>query len=63
MFKPINCTTITLIPKVPKPSIIGEFRPISCCTMLYKYISTVLTRKMQNVMNRAVDQSQLVFVQ
>ncbi|XP_019238604.1 PREDICTED: uncharacterized protein LOC109218682 [Nicotiana attenuata] len=42
MCKAINCTTITLIPKVNNPANIKEFRPISYCIVLYKLISKVM---------------------
>lgn len=39
MFRPINCTSITLIPKTLHVSSIKQFRPISCCFVLYKNVS------------------------
>ena len=49
MFKPINCTAVTLLPKTTNPITIRDFRPITCCTVLYKIISKVLARRMYKV--------------
>lgn len=62
IYRAINCTVITLIPKIKNPSYVKEFRPISCCTILYKVISNILTTRMQEVMDAIIDNSQSAFV-
>lgn len=41
----INCTYVSLIP-VANASSIKEFRPIACCSVLYKIISKTITNRM-----------------
>lgn len=58
----INCTIITLIPKVSNASGVIEFRPISCCTILYRLISRVITGRIQNTMAFLINNNQSTFV-
>ena len=50
MFKLFNCTLVSLIPKVQSPKNVKEYRPIACCTVIYKIISKVIRRRMHDVM-------------
>lgn len=55
IYKAINCATVTLMPKVKNPSTIKEYRPVSCCTILYKIISKILINRLKGVMELLVD--------
>ncbi|XP_021747410.1 uncharacterized protein LOC110713262 [Chenopodium quinoa] len=57
-----NCTTITLVPKVSNSSYVKEFRPIACCTVLYKLISKVITTRLAQVIGEVVDDAQAGFI-
>ncbi|KAK0583831.1 hypothetical protein LWI29_003604 [Acer saccharum] len=39
LLKELNATILTLVPKVPNPSKMMDFRLISCCNTLYKIIA------------------------
>ncbi|XP_020272640.1 uncharacterized protein LOC109847811 [Asparagus officinalis] len=59
----INSTSITLIPKVNCPKTPTDFRPISCCNCLYKFISKILVNKIKPVMGYLVNDAQSAFVE
>ena len=62
LFKPFNCTLVSLIPKVQSPKTVKEFRPIACCTVIYKIISKVITKRMHDVMSDIICESQAGFI-
>lgn len=53
---------LTLIPKVPSPQRLGDFRPISLLGSLYKLISKVLAGRLGEVMDSIISPSQSAFV-
>lgn len=50
-----NTSTITLIPKVQNPSRPGDYRPISCCHILYKCISKLLWSRLKLFLGDIID--------
>lgn len=62
LFKPINCTAVTLLPKTASPTTEKDFRPTACCTVLYKVISKVLARRIQKVIASIICEAQAGFI-
>ena len=62
LLKELNTTVIALIPKVINPSSLHDFRPISCCSTIYKCISKVITNRLKRVLPSLIDKSQTAFI-
>lgn len=53
---------ITFVLKKPGADKITEFRPISCCNVLYKVISKILARRLEHLLSLWISLSQYAFV-
>ncbi|KAL0292750.1 UNVERIFIED_CONTAM: hypothetical protein Sradi_6975700 [Sesamum radiatum] len=62
LLKQVNATLLSLIPKVSNPAVVAEFRPISCCNVLYKVITKILVLRMRGILDTLISPSQNAFV-
>ncbi|XP_021721357.1 uncharacterized protein LOC110688913 [Chenopodium quinoa] len=53
-----NCITITLVPKIPNASHVKDFRPIACCTVVYKLISKIITARLSAIIGEVIHDAQ-----
>lgn len=58
----INSAAICLVPKVQQPSCMGQFRPISCCNVIYNGISKLLVSRIKRVLPSLISPVQSAFV-
>ncbi|KAL2237657.1 UNVERIFIED_CONTAM: hypothetical protein Sindi_0957400 [Sesamum indicum] len=58
----INSTILALIPKVHTPMSVNDFRPISCCNVLYKIIAKLLVQKISVLLDKIVSPCQTAFI-
>ncbi|KAK4384511.1 Retrovirus-related Pol polyprotein from type-2 retrotransposable element R2DM [Sesamum angolense] len=62
LLKQLNATLLTLIPKVRTPHSVAEFRPISCCNVVYKVISKIIVSRIREILDLLISPSQNAFV-
>nr|GEX95869.1 RNA-directed DNA polymerase, eukaryota, reverse transcriptase zinc-binding domain protein [Tanacetum cinerariifolium] len=58
----VNATLISLVPKIPIPGKVSDFRPIACCNVLYTCISRIMTKKLKGVLGKLVNKNQSAFI-
>ncbi|XP_039064930.1 uncharacterized protein LOC120210236 [Hibiscus syriacus] len=57
-----NATSIVLVPKSPNACMPKEFRPISCCSMIYKTITRILVTRLALFFPGMISPNQSAFV-
>ena len=63
MLREINCTIIALVPKVPSPSSMHDYRPVSCCNTINKCISKIIAARIKRCLPDIIFPTQTSFVQ
>ena len=58
----INETHVTLIPKIFAPRRVSDYRPIALCSVHYKIIAKLLTRRLQPWLTSLISKHQSAFV-
>ncbi|GJS34386.1 putative reverse transcriptase domain, reverse transcriptase zinc-binding domain protein [Tanacetum coccineum] len=62
LLKELNHTLIALILKVAFPLKINDYRPISCCIILFKCISKIISNRMKDSLATLISSNQSAFV-
>ncbi|KAJ6889555.1 hypothetical protein NC652_030338 [Populus alba x Populus x berolinensis] len=58
----VNATRVALVPKTEQPACMSDFRPISCCNVLYKCISKLIVIRLKAALVDVIGPSQSVFL-
>ncbi|KAJ9544985.1 hypothetical protein OSB04_024692 [Centaurea solstitialis] len=58
----LNHTLLCLLPKSTNASTVSDFRPIACCTVLYKCISKMLVNHIEPALDGLVSRTQSAFI-
>lgn len=62
LLKDMNTTTICLIPKTDTACRLGDFRPISCCNLVYKVITKILANRLKPILQACISRNQTAFL-
>ena len=59
----MNSTFIALIPKKQKCEAFEDYRPISCCNIIYKLIAKIIARRIKSILSKIITEEQFGFLQ
>lgn len=62
LHKKVNSTIIALILKVDNPTSLKDYRPISCCNVIYKCITKIIVNRLKGVLPKLNDEAQMAFI-
>ena len=60
--QPFNFTFLALIPKKEDPKYFEDFRPISLCAFIYKFIAKVIATRINHFLSKNISMEQFGFL-
>lgn len=60
--KGLNATILALIPKKDSAQEMRDYRPISCCNVLYKVISKIIANRLKDTLPQCISYNQSAFI-
>lgn len=60
--KGLNSTILALIPKKEEAKMMKDYKPISCCNVLYKVISKITANRLKSVLSKCITINQSTFI-
>ncbi|KAL0305148.1 UNVERIFIED_CONTAM: hypothetical protein Scaly_2995400 [Sesamum calycinum] len=62
ILRQLNHTIIALVPKSEHSPSVADYRPISCCNVIYKVITKIIADRLSPALVQLIDSSQAAFV-
>ncbi|KAL0440100.1 UNVERIFIED_CONTAM: hypothetical protein Slati_2493000 [Sesamum latifolium] len=62
LLRQLNHSIIALVPKSEHSPTVADYRPISCCNMIYKAIMKIIADRLAPILEHLIDRSQAAFV-
>jgi hypothetical protein len=62
LLRKTNATILTLVPKKKNPTTMGDYRPISCCNLIYKCITKILANRLLPGLDDIISPNQGAFI-
>ncbi|KAL0399880.1 UNVERIFIED_CONTAM: Retrovirus-related Pol polyprotein from type-2 retrotransposable element R2DM [Sesamum radiatum] len=62
LLRQLNHCIIALVPKSEHSPTVADYRPISCCNVIYKAITKIIADRLSTVLEHLIDRSQAAFV-
>jgi hypothetical protein len=63
IYGPLNATFLCLIPKKQNSEMFEDYRPISCCNVVYKLIAKIIARRLRPLLSEIIGEEQFGFLQ
>ena len=62
LLREVSSTIIALVPKTQIPASQKDFRPISCCNVVYKIITKIIANRLKKVLPNLISNEQSAFI-